>query len=41
VVGEPDEPDDISPQLSKEEAIAIMRGDLGEAELAQFGGCPD
>jgi len=30
---ESEETDDISPQLSKEEAIAIMRAGLGEAEL--------
>jgi hypothetical protein len=29
--------DDITPQLSREEAIAIMRGGLGEAELALAG----
>jgi hypothetical protein len=34
MAAESNEPDDIRPQLSKEEAIAIMRGGLGEAELA-------
>lgn len=32
-----EETDDISPQLSKKEAIAIMRGGLGEAELELVG----
>jgi hypothetical protein len=29
--------DDIAPQLSKEDAIAIMRGGLGDAELELVG----